>query len=151
MKHLILLIALLLFTASAKTQNPDFSQYKKAEFLTFAYELAVIVHYKYSIPPAVTMAVCILESGYGSSYAARVRFNFFGYFKGKKIYSSATSSFLDFGLLLRSKKRYKPLFKINHKDLAAFCQGLKDCGYNNSLDYPSKLITIINQYKLNEL
>jgi flagellum-specific peptidoglycan hydrolase FlgJ len=150
MKKLILItLALLFFTCSGHAQN--FKQYKQAEFLTFAYEFAIIVHFKYDIPPAVTMAVCILESGWGQSYAARVRCNYFGYNKGKKIYPSATASFLDFGLLLRTKKRYKPLFKNDLTDVGLFCHGLRACGYNNSEDYPTKLIQIIKSYKLDEL
>ena len=151
MKKLLIILALLFISCPGHAQNPDFSQYKKAEFLTFAYEFAVIVHFKYDVPPAVTMAVCILESGYGSSYAARVRCNYFGYFKGEKVYPSATASFLDFGLLLRTKKRYKPLFEQDLTDVFLFCHGLRACGYNSSEDYPTKLIQIIKQYKLDEL
>jgi hypothetical protein len=43
--YLILLSVFLLATAG-KTQTPDFSEFKQCEFLTMAFEYAIIVHYK---------------------------------------------------------------------------------------------------------
>lgn len=42
--------------------------------------------------------------------------------------------------------RYKDI--IGNSDYKAVCQLLKDCGYSTSLDYPQKLISLIETYEL---
>lgn len=151
MKKLIILIVLFFIYSKGYTQPENFLNCKHSDFLIEAYEMAWVVHYKYNIPMGLTIAVAILESGYGTSYAAKVRFNYFGMVKGKRVYKNITESFLDFGWLLNTKDRYKSLKKLDPKNLNLWCEGLVKCGYNNHLDYAGKLIAIIKQYKLNEI
>jgi flagellum-specific peptidoglycan hydrolase FlgJ len=151
MKKIIIISGLLLAATITTAQTPDFSKFKHSEYLTNAYDLAKLIHFKYDIHPAVTMAVSILESGYGTSYAARVRCNYFGMNKGRKVYISMYESFNDFGALLRQKKRYKALNAIDTNDVFNFVQCLNECGFNPGKNYYQKLITIIKQYNLDKL
>ena len=150
-KLFILFICVLLFTCHGHAQTPDFSKYRHSDFLETAYNYAELIYFKYDVPVEITMAVSILESGFGTSYAARVRCNYFGIAKGKKVYYNIHASFEDFGFILRKYKRYQPLFEFDGTDFRAWCIGLRECGYNNSEDYPDKLISIIKKYKLDTL
>jgi flagellum-specific peptidoglycan hydrolase FlgJ len=151
MKTILIFLLLALKISTATAQPPDFSKFKECEFLNLSHEYAVILHYRYDIPPEITMAVSILESAYGRSYAARVRCNHFGIAKGKRVYKSVYGGFIAFGQLLKYKKRYKRLFELDGTNYKAWAIGLRECGYNNGEGYPDKLIKIILQYRLNEL
>ena len=89
----------------------------KEEFVKTYYSLAEKAGKKYNLNPTVILAQAAHESGWGGSYAARVRKNFFGiiaagspneYWDGSKspsqtnphlvfrIYKTAQDSFMDF-------------------------------------------------------
>lgn len=139
-------ILILLMATSLTSQTPDFSRSKHCEYLNNAYSLAMLVEFKYNIPIPVTMAVSILESGYGKSYAAQERNNYFGIKKGKKQYISMYESFMDFGLLLATTRRYKSLRYI--KKATNYTRCLNEQGFNPHPEYYKKLNTIIKQYDL---
>ena len=96
----------------------------KEIFVKTHYPFAEIAGKKYNINPTVILAQAAHESGWGSSYAARVRKNFFGitafgstneYWDGSKsasqtnpqlvfrIYKSEQDSFYDFARLISMK------------------------------------------------
>jgi peptidoglycan hydrolase FlgJ len=96
----------------------------KQEFVKTYYSLAEKAGKKYNLNPTVILAQAAHESGWGGSYAARVRKNFFGiiaagnpneYWDGSKspsqtnphlvfrIYKTAQDSFMDFARLISSK------------------------------------------------
>ncbi|MDO9186252.1 MAG: glucosaminidase domain-containing protein [Bacteroidia bacterium] len=96
----------------------------KEEFVKTYYSLAEKAGKKYNLNPTVILAQAAHESGWGGSYAARVRKNFFGitaygstneYWDGSKsasqtnpqlvfrIYKTAEDSFMDFARLISSK------------------------------------------------
>lgn len=96
----------------------------KEEFVKNHYSLAEKAGKKYNLNPTVILAQAAHESAWGSSYAARVRKNFFGiiaagspneYWDGSKspsqtnphlvfrIYKTALDSFMDFARLISSK------------------------------------------------
>lgn len=98
----------------------------KEEFVKTYYPLAELAGKKYNLNPTVILAQAAHESGWGGSYAARVRKNFFGilaagkpneYWDGSKspsktnphlvfrIYKTAQDSFMDFARLI--SKNYK--------------------------------------------
>jgi flagellum-specific peptidoglycan hydrolase FlgJ len=116
------------------------------------------------IPPSVLLAQAILESGSGKH---RIGNNLFGVkahkkWKGKtrtartaagnatfRDYDSVEDSIIDFGRVL-SNPRYAKARGTNDYRVAA--QAIQDGGYAGSeTDYASKLIRIIEQYKLFEL
>ncbi len=50
----------------------------KEEFVTKYYPMAVIAGESFSLLPEIILAQAAIESGWGKSYGARVRKNFFG-------------------------------------------------------------------------
>jgi flagellum-specific peptidoglycan hydrolase FlgJ len=145
-----ILLILLLSTATA-AQIPDFSSYKRCEYLTFSYEYALIIYHKFNIPPAVTMSICILESGYGTSEAATLRNNHFGIENGARKYKFIYNSFEDFGFLIACSERYRPVIKQDINNPFKWLEMLQICGYNWRDSWREKCEAIIKQYKLNEL
>lgn len=96
----------------------------KKEFVKVYYSLAEKAGRKYNLNPTVILAQAANESGWGGSYGARVRKNFFGitaygstneYWNGAKsasqtnpnlifrIYKTELDSFMDFARLISSK------------------------------------------------
>jgi peptidoglycan hydrolase FlgJ len=96
----------------------------KEDFVKTYYSLAEKAGKKYNLNPTVILAQGAHESGWGGSYAARVRKNFFGitaygstneYWDGSKsasqtnpklvfrIYKTAQDSFMDFARLISTK------------------------------------------------
>lgn len=142
---------ILILGVNVSAQTPDFSKYKRSDFLTYAYENAIIVYFKFDIPPAVTMSICILESGYGTSTAAKERNNLFGIENGARKYKSLYNSFEDFGFLLATSERYRPVMKQDINDPFKWLEMLQKCGYNWRDSWREKCETIIKQYKLNEI
>ncbi len=123
----------------------------------------------YGIPASITMAQGILESASGTSYLARYANNHFGIkcadnWDGPKVYKdddhknecfrkykSASESFRDHSKFLAQRRRYAFLFRLPPTDYEAWAKGLKKAGYATDPSYPSKLIYLIEKYKLYEL
>ena len=129
------------------------------------------------IPASIKMAQAILESGSGRSTLAKQSNNHFGIkcgksWTGKEVYRH-DDDYRD-GLLIRScfrayddpadsfiahsdflsnpySKRYKFLFDLDPYDYNAWAHGLKKAGYATDPAYPSKLINLIEEYRLYEL
>ena len=99
------------------------SDSEKLNYLRNVYKLAVEAGKEYNINPVIILAQGALESGWGSSYGARVRKNYFGitlgsgtknkYYDGAwswndnktikfRIYKTIKDSFFDFARLIRS-------------------------------------------------
>lgn len=137
---------------------------------------AQATQYYYGVPASVTLAQCILESGWGTTELAKDCNNFFGikaehldepstyqdfltseYVHGSKImvhsdfekYPDVESSFRDHARLLAQAVRYAPAMSKRH-DIPGFCQALQDCGYSTSPTYASSLMKIINQFDLTQ-
>lgn len=94
---------------------------EKKQFVTQFYPLAVEAGKKYNLNPTVILAQAAHESGWGSSFLARVKHNFFGitagghpneYWNGEKqpsqknpklvfrVYKTDQDSFMDFARLI---------------------------------------------------
>lgn len=134
---------------------------------------------KLNVLPSVTIAQAILESNWGKSSLALEANNLFGikdssdwtgevYRKTTKEqkpdgkvysieanfrkYESMTESIIDHDKFFvsspwRANNYSRVLRASNYKDQA---QALKDCGYATDLNYPSKLIGLVEKYKLDK-
>ena len=130
--------------------------------------LAVIKMHEYKIPASITLAQGILESGNGRSVLASKSNNHFGIkchkgWTGKKVYHDddkkddcfrkyryVENSYNDHSKFLTNRKRYAFLFEYRTTDYKRWARGLKKAGYATDRKYPTKLIKIIEDYKLHE-
>lgn len=140
------------------------------EFINKIKEGAIKGFREYGILPSLTIAQAILETGWGKSTIGK---NLFGikadaswsgkkkliktheYVNGKKIFVDAY--FRDYNSIYESledrfkflqKPRYKKV--VGEKDYRVACKEIQKAGYATDPNYPSKLIGIIEQYKLYE-
>ena len=133
-----------------------FDQYK---------DVAVQQMLKYKIPASITLAQGVLESGAGKSELALRANNHFGIkckgWTGRKTYhdddarnecfrayENVYESYIDHSLFLTNSQRYRLLFDLDPTDYKGWAKGLKACGYATSPTYATKLIEIIQLYKL---
>ncbi len=118
------------------------------------------------VPASITLAQGMLESRYGLSSMATDGNNHFGIkchndWKGKRmyydddargecfrVYRSAEESFRDHSDFLRYWDRYKFLFELKPTDYKGWAKGLKKAGYATDPAYATKLIKIIEDYRL---
>ena len=121
---------------------------------------------KYKIPASITLAQGILESAGGKSFLARTANNHFGIkcttdWKGARAYKDAEipnecfrkykkvkDSYKDHSLFLYNRSRYDKLFKLNIRDYKGWAKGLQECGYATDPAYATKLIRVVEEYKL---
>ena len=129
-------------------------------------EIAVSEMYRSGIPASITLAQGLLESGYGRSELAVKSNNHFGIkchngWQGGRVYhdddakgecfrkyDNPEDSYRDHSDFLRYRDRYKFLFDYKITDYKAWAYGLKKAGYATDPAYPSKLIKLIEDYKL---
>ena len=165
MKRYIFLLFSLFFTIlGASAQRAVWNQRYQDYFDTYK-DVAIEQMLKYHIPASITLAQGVLESGAGRSELTRRSNNHFGIkchgWTGRKsyhdddakgecfrAYDSAYDSFLDHSLFLTNSQRYSRLFNLKKTDYKGWAKGLKACGYATSPTYASKLIEIIELYKL---
>ena len=130
--------------------------------------LAVEEMYRSGVPASITLAQGLLESRYGLSELAVKGNNHFGIkchnnWKGGKMYHdddskgecfrmypSPEQSYRDHSDFLRYRDRYKFLFDYKITDYKAWAHGLRKAGYATDPAYPSKLIKLIEDYRLYE-
>ena len=132
------------------------------------YKTVALQHEKeYGVPASITLAQGILESSVGRSKMAVEANNHFGikaYHWNGEVYGRNDSlkqvgyrkyglpedSFLDHAKFLTGP-RYSVLYQLDVTDYRSWAQGLRDCGYAEDVNYPAKLINIIEQYELYSL
>ena len=165
MKIKLLIISLFIGLAAYAQHNQKSPQEIYIEqFAT----LAVEEMYRSGVPASITLAQGLLESRYGLSELAVKGNNHFGIkchnnWNGKKIYydddakgecfrkyPSPEQSYRDHSDFLRYRDRYKFLFDYNTTDYKSWANGLKKAGYATDPSYASKLIRIIEDYRLYE-
>jgi flagellum-specific peptidoglycan hydrolase FlgJ len=118
------------------------------------------------IPASITLAQGILESGYGRGELTRRTNNHFGIKchtgwtgaythhdddeKGEcfRKYNHPMYSFRDHSIFLSSRARYASLFQLRKDDYKGWARGLKAAGYATDRQYPQKLISFIERYRL---
>ncbi|APG65187.1 N-acetylmuramidase [Tenacibaculum todarodis] len=147
--------------------NPNLNRYTLQYINKFA-PIAVSEMHAHKVPASITLAQGILESGNGRSDLATRSNNHFGIkchrgWQGQKVlhdddekgecfrkYQHPDTSFKDHSLFLAGRKRYASLFTLDPKDYKRWAKGLRKAGYATDRKYPSKLISIIERYKLYE-
>ncbi|MGM9736730.1 MAG: glucosaminidase domain-containing protein [Candidatus Cryptobacteroides sp.] len=130
--------------------------------------MAVSEMYRSGVPASITLAQGMLESNNGESILATKGNNHFGIkchndWNGGKMYhdddrkgecfrkyKSPSESFRDHSDFLRYRDRYKSLFDLRTTDYKGWAYGLKKAGYATDPAYPTKLIKLIEDYKLYE-
>ena len=118
------------------------------------------------VPASITLAQAILESNSGESNLAKNHNNHFGIkcksdWTGAKTYQdddakqecfrayeAAELSFKDHSNFLKNRPNYVNLFLLDPVDDTAWAYGLKKAGYATAVDYPKKLLKIIDDYEL---
>jgi len=130
-------------------------------------DIAVQKMREHGIPASITLAQGLLESGAGKSRLAIEANNHFGIkchnWTGETIhhdddaaqecfrkYEHAEQSFEDHSTFLTTRPRYAFLFELDKTDYKAWAQGLKDAGYATDPNYPTRLITIIEDFELHK-
>ena len=157
---LMLLAGVLAATAQQMTWNRSYQEY-----FDIYKDVAIEQMQKYGIPASITLAQGVLESGAGKSELTRKGNNHFGIkcngWTGRKTYhdddarnecfrayDNAYQSYVDHSEFLTKSRRYSSLFRLKLTDYKGWAKGLKSCGYATSPTYASKLISIIQLYKL---
>jgi len=147
------------FWAPAQTKHQRYldyiERYKK---------IALQSEKEFGIPASITLAQGLLESYVGQSKMAIEANNHFGikayHWKGEvyggcdslgtvgyRKYGAPEDSYLDHAKFLKGP-RYSILYQFDVTDYRSWAQGLRDCGYAEDVNYPDKLISIIEQYEL---
>ena len=157
----VTLIAAFLLCCLAQAQDPA----KEAYIKKYA-PIAVQEMKRTGVPASITLAQGLLESAAGQSRLATKANNHFGIkchknWKGKTIrhdddarnecfraYDKAEDSFRDHSDFLRYGERYRFLFDLKPTDYKGWCYGLKQAGYATDPKYATKLIGIVESYKL---
>lgn len=125
-------------------------------------EIAIAERKRTGVPASIKLAQAILESGYGRSTLAKKANNHFGIkcggdWNGKtyrlrsscfRAYGSADESFRQHSDFLKGRSHYASLFKLKVTDYKGWAKGLRKAGYATDPSYPSKLIELIERYKL---
>ena len=132
-------------------------------------EIAKYNMQQFGVPACITLSQALLESGSGTGSLCLQANNHFGIkcrkdWTGPSVkydddalqecfrkYTDANDSFKDHSQFLLSKPWYSKLFKLDKKDYKSWAKGLKDAGYATDPQYPRKLITLIEKYKLFEI
>ena len=150
--HFCLFFALFCaFSAPAQTK-----QQRYLDYIERYKAIALQGERDYGVPASITLAQGLLESYVGESKMAQEANNHFGIkaynwqgevYSGYRKYSCAEDSFLDHALFLKGP-RYSVLYNFDVTDYRSWAQGLRDCGYAEDVNYPAKLIRIIEQYEL---
>ena len=164
MKKTIIILSILFSTTLIFAQNRNA---KYDSYIEKYAKLAVQSQTKHRIPASITLAQGLLESGAGESRLAKECNNHFGikcggswYGKSMRMnddalnecfrcYNNPKDSYEDHAEFLK-KPRYSFLFDYKINDYKSWAKGLKKAGYATDPNYPTKLINIIETYKLYE-
>ena len=142
------------------------AQTSQEKYISTYAEIAVQEMYRSGVPASITLAQGMLESGNGRSQLALKSNNHFGIkchkgWTGERVYhdddakgecfrkySHPHQSYRDHSDFLRYRDRYKFLFDLKTTDYKGWAYGLKQAGYATDPGYATKLIKLIEDYKL---
>ena len=163
MKRVILY---LLISVALTLSVNSYAQSAQEKYIDTYAEIAVQEMYRSGIPASITLAQGMLESGNGRSELATKSNNHFGIkchndWTGGRVYHDDDAkgecfrkydhpyqSYRDHSDFLRYRDRYKFLFDLKPTDYKGWAYGLKKAGYATDPGYPTKLIKIIEDYRL---
>lgn len=163
MKKYYILLLLSLSLCPAWAQMRWNSQYQT--YINQYKDLAIQQMKRYHIPASITLAQGLFESRAGLSDLVVRGNNHFGIkchgWTGGTVYHDddlkqecfrayrdAYESYEDHSRFLSQNSRYSRLFNLKETDYQGWAYGLKACGYATNPKYASKLIEIIELYKL---
>ena len=147
------------------------AQHQNAAYLAYIQEwknVAIENQKDYGIPASIILAQALLESSAGTSELAMNANNHFGikcnnswmggvYYKDDdekdecfRQYPDASYSFKDHALFLQ-RPHYASCFEIAVEDYEGWARRLKECGYATDVNYASKLIRLIETYRLDTI
>lgn len=138
---------------------------RRKEFAEKLVPAAQAAQRKWKVPASVLVAQALVESRWGKSAPARERNNVFGVPKRKprhyaehlgvyelkrsfRAFASIEACFLAHARLIATSEAYLPAMK-NASD-PNFLIDLRDCGYSEDEDYPSKLWKWIKLFDLTQ-
>ena len=168
MKIRTFIIYLFLCLTASAALHADEQKSPQEKYIERFASLAVEEMYRSGVPASITLAQGLLESRYGLSDLAAKGNNHFGIkchnnWQGGRMYhdddakgecfrkyDSPEQSYRDHSDFLRYRDRYKFLFDYDVTDYKAWAHGLKKAGYATDPAYSSKLIRLIEEYKLHE-
>ena len=160
----ILLICLIFVHFSAFWAPAQTKHQRYLDYIERYKQVALQSERDYGVPASITLAQGLLESYVGQSKMAVEANNHFGikayHWQGEvygrsdslgtvgyRKYGSPEDSFIDHAKFLNGP-RYTVLYQLDVTDYRSWAQGLRDCGYAEDINYPAKLINIIEQYEL---
>ena len=132
------------------------------------YPMAVEQMEKHNIPASITLAQALLEGNAGKSTLVAEANNHFGVkadkrWNGRSVkkmdngrmcsfraYDSTRDSYEDHSRFLLTNSRYDFLFKYRKTDYKKWAKGLRDAGYAEDRSYHTKLINLIERYRLQQ-
>lgn len=156
-----------LVLAANSTENSS-SYFLAYSYLTKYKSVAIEEMNRTGIPASITLAQGMYESGFGKSELAVKGNNHFGIkcksnWTGAKMYytddepdecfrkyNTSRDSYRDHSDFLVGRDYYRSLFDLPRTDYKAWASGLKKAGYATDPNYSSKLIAIIQRFKLYE-
>lgn len=166
-----LLCLLLLITVQGVSQpnvKSDTGRISPELYIEMFKAAAIADMLKTGVPASITLAQGMYESDYGNSPLAKTANNHFGIKCHKdwsggtyhqdddapnecfRKYESVNESYDDHSYFLRSRERYHFLFDLEITDYKGWAHGLKRAGYATNPAYASRLIGLIERYKLHE-
>lgn len=169
MRRKLLLLLFLPAMASAQPNvKRDSGRVTPEMYIDMFKDAAIADMLKTGVPASITLAQGMYESDYGNSPLAKTANNHFGIKCHKewngptyhqddderdecfRKYEHVQESYDDHSNFLRSRERYRSLFDLNITDYKGWSHGLKRAGYATNPAYASKLIDLIERYKLYE-
>lgn len=164
LRHVAAALGLMLASHGALAQTQWNAAYQ--QYIDQYKDLAIEQMMRHHVPASITLAQGLLESGAGQSQLARRSNNHFGIkchgtWTGKRVYAdddnpddcfrsynTVYDSYEDHSLFLARGQRYSSLFQLKATDYKGWAYGLKRAGYATNPKYASRLIEIIQVYKL---
>ena len=115
----------------------------QASFILDNYGLASTVEAKYNVPAELVLAQASLETGFGSSYSARVRNNYFGitFSTGLVKFDDKSQSFQYYGSLM--ERKYGHCLQLETEEMVE-CIAEK---YAEDPNYSKKVLSVIKRIK----
>jgi flagellum-specific peptidoglycan hydrolase FlgJ len=154
---------------------PDKRYIANVSYIETYKDIAIAEMYRTGIPASITLAQGLHESQAGKSELAKNANNHFGmkcksYWRGNtyfykdddydkdnkltescfRSYDTSLESFIDRSNFLVDNNRYSVLFSYSKSDFESWANGLQNCGYATDKSYATKLIKLINEFKLYE-
>jgi len=122
------------------------SQNTPETYITRYRPIADSLQVVYSVPASIILATACLESGFGTSSAARERNNHFGINNGLTRYATGEASFVSYCELISGSARYASLFNLCVYNYKGWAYGLQRFGYAVDNRYGWKLVVIIEKF-----